>query len=463
MQMDEAKSIRVCVDAHARHSARADDSATADGQLRGSVLGAMNLALFLWIAMFVSMLIWAVASDDPPPPMGNNRNYLRMALVLLSGTLAAYVLLRDPKNWRRAFPGPLLLLLFYGVLAMVSSSFVPEYAYYALWKSMEIVIVVLVVAAILSYPMEIGQIRIPYQLFVGINTLLVLAFAVEALLMPDRALHPARGYLGFQMMGVVPVVQENALAFMSAVTAFAMLCNVCRPGTWIRRSMCAAMGAIALVVLTLAQSRTSFIGFLLASFVYLLFDRRFGLLAGLVLAVLIGGFSASLFEVASQYLLRGQDAELVTSLSGRTQGWEGSWIAFQEAPFFGHGFAAYARAEILGVEGHTSLHGAIFEVMVGTGGVGVLAWAGAIFWTFARLYFLPRYSAEWFAIPVNRSIRAEMIAIALMILVRASTSSGLAEHEDNFMLFLSVLVYVVSLERALRSGQIEGRKNAVAA
>jgi O-antigen ligase len=215
--------------------------------------------------------------------------------------------------------------------------------------------------------------------------------------------------------------------------------------------------------LTLAQSRTSFIAFFLAIFVYALFDRRFKLLAGLAIVALIGAVSTSMFEIASQYLLRGQDAELVTSLSGRTQGWEGSWIAFQEAPFFGHGFAAYARAEILGVEGHTSLHGAIFEAMVGTGGIGTLAWAGAILWTFARLYLLPRYSQEWFAIPVNRSIRAEMIAIALMILVRASTSSGLAEHEDNFMLFLSVLVYVVALERALRDSHIGSRRNTAAA
>lgn len=411
---------------------------------------AINLALVMWVAMFVSMLTWAVASDDPPPPMGNNRNYLRMALVLLSAAGSVYLLLRNPKNWRLAFPAPLLLLLFYGTLAMISSSFVPEYAYYSLWKSMEIVVVVLVVAAMLTYPMQLGQARFAYLWFVGINAFLVLVFSVEALAMPERAFHPSRGYFGVQMMGVVPVVQENALAFMSAVVAFAALCSTFRAKTWVRRSASMAVCAVAMLVLVLAQSRTSFVAFVLAIFIYLIFDRRYGLLAAMAIVLFVGATSASLLEVSSQYLLRGQDAELVTSLSGRTQGWQGSWVAFQEAPIFGHGFAAYARAEILGVEGHTSLHGALFEVIVGTGSVGLLAWGGAILWTFARLYFLPRRDRAWFATPLNRSIRAEMLGIALMILIRGSTSSGLAEHEDNFMLFLTVLVYVVVTERALR-------------
>jgi hypothetical protein len=38
----------------------------------------------------------------------------------------------------------------------------------------------------------------------------------------------------------------------------------------------------------------------------------------------------------------------------------------------------------------------------------------------------------------------------VLILVRASTSSGLAMHQDNFMLFLTVLAYAASMRRAAR-------------
>jgi hypothetical protein len=56
----------------------------------------------------------------------------------------------------------------------------------------------------------------------------------------------------------------------------------------------------------------------------------------------------------------------------------------------------------------------------------------------------------WFRSAVGRSIQAEMLGVMVLILVRASTSSGLAMHQDNFMLFLTVLAYAASMRRAAR-------------
>ena len=57
----------------------------------------------------------------------------------------------------------------------------------------------------------------------------------------------------------------------------------------------------------------------------------------------------------------------------------------------------------------------------------------------------------WFRSGIGRSIHAEMLGVMMLILVRASTSSGLAMHEDNFMLFLAVLAYATTIQRAARS------------
>lgn len=135
----------------------------------------------------------------------------------------------------------------------------------------------------------------------------------------------------------------------------------------------------------------------------------------------------------------------MTSLSGRTEGWQTAWIAFQESPFFGNGFAAYARAFVMKGE-VTSMHGAIFEVMVGTGAAGLVAWLIAIAWTLFRAVTLPT-TIDGVDATLTRSVKAEMLGIAALMLIRASTSSGLAEHEDNLFLFLGLLVYVHSARR----------------
>jgi O-antigen ligase len=433
-------------------AAAAQSGFAAHSPVQSKQSNLLNFGLLALVAMYLSTLLWSIAGDARPPPMGNDRNFYRMALVMSAGIVASFALLRNPKLWPQAFPAPLLMLLFYGLLAMISSSFIPEYAFYSLWKSLEIVVVVLAAAAILSHGSSREGTLAPYHAILVLFALLVVAFAVEALLLPAQALHPSRGFLRIQLRGALPVTAENAVAFLSAVVAFAGFVRLIRSPSWWQKVLYALLFAVASVVLVLAQSRTSLIGFCLAVPVYLWFDRRFALLAGLAGLVLIAGLYASFFDVFSQYLLRGQDAELVTSLSGRTSGWEQAWREFQDAPVLGHGYAAYARAHILGLGGATSMHGAVFEVMVGTGGLGLLLWGGGIIWTLIRLYRLPASGDRWFQTPTGRSVQAEMLGLAVLILLRATTSSGLAENDDNLILFLSLLAYTELTRRFSRIG-----------
>lgn len=420
---------------------------TYDAGAQGGIFQLRYLPLLAFLASMMSIMIWNVnASRAGGEPVGDSSNYYRILLILGAASCSAFILLRDPKRWGYAFPGPLLALLAYGILAMISSAFIPEYAFYALWKSFEIVVDCLIIASLLSFHPTFATARAPYRMVITIDAILVLTYLAEAVIVPERALHPARGYLRIQMEGVLPVMPENGVAFISATAAFACICGIFRTPKLLRKCGLAVLFGLCLVSLVLAQSRTSVGGLAVATIVFLIADRRFAALAVLALgAVVVGTYYSELVEVGAAYLLRGQDSQLLTSLSGRTEGWQTAWIAFQESPFFGNGFAAYARAFVLKGE-VTSMHGAIFEVMVGTGAAGLVAWTIAILWTVFRALTLPTAIAGVDPL-ITRSVKAEMMGIAALMLIRASTSSGLAEHEDNLFLFLGLLVYVHSARR----------------
>jgi O-antigen ligase len=410
----------------------------------------VNLGLAAWLAMFCSILIWN-QSNLRVGELGDSNNYYRILLVLFAAVASAIALVSNYRRWSQAFPAPLLLLLVYGLVALCSSVFIPSHAFYSMWKSFEILVDVLVIAALLSYQNQQNVARAAYRMLAFLYGLLIVIYLLEALTVPTLAFQESRGYLSVYMLGVMPVMTQNALAFSSAVCAFAIVCRLHRPGHTGIKLAYVLMLVLALLTLILAQSRTSVVGLVLALVVYLLFDRRYASLCIVIVLNLAGTFFTDLYDTSYQYLLRGQDPQLVITLSGRTEGWEKAWQAFLESPIAGQGFAAFARANILGTTGMSSMHGAVFDVLVGTGLLGFIPWAAAIIWTFLRLVRLPLSGHASFASVAGRSIQAEMIGVAVLILVRASTSSGLALHQDNFMLFLTVLAYATSMRHAVTS------------
>jgi len=409
----------------------------------------LNLGIIAWVAMFFSILIWK-QSNLASGELGDSTNYTRIVSVLFAAGASIWVLLHNAARLRYAFSGPLLLLLFYSLVAMVSSAYVPAYAFYSMWKGFEVLVDVLVMAAILSYPAALGSARTAYRVLPFLDGILIVVFLIEAVTMPSLALSPTRGYISVYMSGAIPNMSQNAVAFLSAVTGFALICRLYRPARLIAKLFYLSMLCLALMALIFAQSRTSVIALALALLVFLIFDRRFLSLALLAGLCLIAAMYTQATDVSTKYLLRGQDPALVTTLSGRTEGWEAAWESFQESPIVGQGFAAYARAHILGTSGLSSLHGAVFDVLVGTGLLGLLPWIAAIAWTAVRLFRLSWSRHPWFRSAAGRSFQAEMLGVMVLILVRASTSSGLAMHEDNFMLFLTVLAYTTSMQREAR-------------
>jgi O-antigen ligase len=422
---------------------------------RGVSKARFNAAHVAWAAMFCSILIWGFR-DARAAGLGDTGNWYRIALVLFAGILGMYAVLRNTSRLARGFDGPLLLFLLYGLLAMISSAYIPTYSLYSMWKGLEVVIDVIVIAAVITYPEPIASARLAYKILIALFGMLLLTYSIEALVVPSAALAPSRGFVPFTMSGVLPIMNGNALAFLSAVVAFGAFCNLLRTRNSFRRVLALIIFAWTMTVLILAQSRTSLVGLVVAICAFLLLDRRFGWLALIVALTIMVAALTSFVDVAQQYVIRGQSKELFTSLSGRTQAWEAAWRLFLQSPLFGHGFAAAARVEILGTGGRaaSTLHGSIFDVMVGVGLLGLLPWAAAILWTMVLAFRSARRGQAMLRnAMITRSSTAEMSGLLLLILVRGSTSSGLAMHDHDFMLFLTVVAFFVTASRAaLRPG-----------
>lgn len=400
--------------------------------------------------MFCSILIWSISSTSTNT-LGNTDNWYRIVLVIFSSFAGLWVLMRNARNYHDVVTIPLFLLLLYGLVALISSIYIPEHSFYSMWKALEIIIDVFLAVSIISYVRQNESAWLAYRLIIYIFCIMLLVYWIEAILLPKTGFVPSRGYLPFTMTGILPTYNGNSLAFLSAVVAFAFICRFFRlsqPGSKIKYLF---IIGLALLTLILAQSRTSLVGFFVALMVYLFYDRRimlllFFIMSGLVVSLFFAGFT----DVFYQYFMRGQSDELFLSLSGRTAAWVPAWELFMESPILGHGFAAAARVNVLGVTGASTLHGSIFDVIVGVGVLGFIPWAMALVLVSFRLISLSHNNHAWFDTVVGRSMQAEMLGMLTLIIIRSITSSGLAMHEHTFMLFLAVLMYVETMRNAIQ-------------
>ena len=93
----------------------------------------------------------------------------------------------------------------------------------------------------------------------------------------------------------------------------------------------------------LAQTRSAIIGFLFGLAMVLYFSKRLGFIVLLGITVLLLVSLTSVDTFVQEYLRRGQDPQLVESLSGRIDWWEFGWEQFRKQPWMGWGLHCKIR------------------------------------------------------------------------------------------------------------------------
>jgi len=407
-----------------------------------------------WVAMFLNILNWRLR-DVVTQGAGDIWDVYRVGLAAIAGLLAVHTILKSSGRLHQALSLPMVMLLLYGMVALVSSTLVSSsVSFYSMWKGIEVTTVAVVMTAVLTSREPQRAALAAYRLIVVLMSCLLVLYALEAAIWPGEAFTDSRGVVPVILRGVMPITQQNALGFYSAVVALAAIAGFSRVTGAGARIALLVLLAVALGELILAQSRTSVVGFVLALLAYLVFSGRVKATLALILVAVGGAMAWGLSELVLDYLRRGQSDELVTTLSGRTVGWQRAWELFKESPVIGHGYVASARTEILGnlfSGGMSTLHGALFDVLVGVGLLGLTPWLTAVIVAGLRVLRVGRYLSRMPRKDKVRTIHGEMVALLVLIAVRSSTSSGLAIHDHTYMLFLCLVGYGAGMHLHFRT------------
>lgn len=386
---------------------------------------------YAWILMYFNTLLFFSRSGTDVTSVDGGSAY-RISLAIGASLLLIINLLRDGKALGTLVTSIHVWFFAYGFIGLLSSTYSSS-AFYSMWKSIEILIIAILPVFLVSKKDNEGV-----ALLFKLTAILFVATLLNAyaglLYAPGDAVRATKGLIPISLQGVKPWLNANTIGSIAAISAFFLLTSSFKTIKRSRRWLLYFLSALAYGAVLFSTSRTAIAASLAGLLVYAYFDRRYKLLTILMLLA-IAVMSVDLFkETTIDYLQKEQSDKALTTLSGRTIGWTAAWEYFKEAPIFGHGLAAAGRFDILG--GHfTTLHGALFDVLVGVGATGTICWLFAIIFTALKLL---KPSGRIAYTIEERFGRAQAIGMLAIIIVRTFTNSSIAFHDRETLLFLSI-------------------------
>lgn len=394
---------------------------------------------FAWLLLYFNLLILfprsgqTVTSIDP-------QSTFRILMVIIASALAVLSLSRNTNTIRLFVKLPLLAFVIYAIVALFSSTYA-SVPLYSMWKGLEIVVGVLVIAVIMGNNNQYASCNKAYNLTLLLIGLTAATAWIGMLVNPSFAFTYEKGLLPFRIQGYYPLLNSNSLGTFSAISALIAVIRLLQ-GTK-NKGIYIIIAVAMSVTMILTTSRTALIAFLLGLLAFSFFGKRkmlFYSLIGVITLVFIGGVVQ---DFATDWMRKGQADSTLESLSGRTRGWEAAWKLFEKSPLGGHGIASAGRFDVLQDGKASTLHGSFFDVIVGVGIAGTVPWAMGLLFTGYRLLRPAKIQLSKLPLEIlNR--RSEALALYTFLMVRGFTSSGLAMHEKEFMLFLTLMAFATT-------------------
>jgi O-antigen ligase len=403
----------------------------------------------LWLLLFLSDFAFRqrTVTSIKASPIDAAALY-RVALVgITAAVLAVRLAVKRPPWLGSLFRGLVGALTCYCAMSVISTLW-SVYPVWSLYKSLEYLVDVALVAAVLATVCSAREYANLFNLTWAWFGLLLMSVWLGALLWPQEAWQTNVGTLGYQLSGVLPGIDANSVGEYGAIVAIVSLSGLLLPANGkpdrVWYGLTCTFGLTALV---LSQTRSAMAGCLVAAVLVLLLSKRKGLaafvLSGAAGLIFIGGAGSILWK----FLQRGQSPELFQSLSGRVGWWDFGWAQILKSPWVG--FGAYtARFQVLAKLGEvdaSSLHNAFLEVLVGVGIVGLVPLLVALFgtwWSLIRSLRSPALGS------FEKAMAVEALGVLAVVSVRSLFTTHLIWHPS--LQFLVVLGYAEFLRRRLR-------------
>jgi len=267
---------------------------------------------------------------------------------------------------------------------------------------------------------------------------MILSAWVGAIIFGGAALEPQPGSpIPVRLQGIFPRISHNSLGYMSVLLALWSISRLLAREREIgpSRLISGAVAALGLVTLVASQYRTGYLALVAGAAVLLLVAGKKVLASLALVTVLVFSFAGGgLVEEAQPYLLRGQDTERASRLSGRVTYWSAAIPVWQQSPIIGGGLQTASRLVVLAdldtAKGTASnLHSTWVEALVGTGLLGVTMLALSL------LIALWRALARAF----DGGGRVVPAVILTILLVRTFTGGGIDGGGDTQLLYLTLL------------------------
>ena len=415
----------------------------------------------LWLMVFLSALNFRTRNlqEVSQTPVDFWAAYRILLVSVTALVLLVRLAFRQTEWTRTLFRGLVGGLAIYSLVCAASTVW-SVYPAWTLYKSLEYLVDVALIAAILATVRSAQTYKSLFNwTWMLLGGLLVTVWA-GAVLWPEKAWLPTNGLLRVRLAGVLPALDQNSVGEYAAYLAIVALSRLhfatCRG----ERAFYRVVFAFGLITLLFSQTRVAIAGFLVAALLVLYFCKRTRLFSFLVvLGILALTVAVLLLTTNGGHFLwafwtRGDTPEMLQGLSGRLTTWEFAWKMFLERPLTGYGAYAGGRFIVAAKVADPLAAGVLnsyVEVIV-----------GASIWALAPL-LLALAGSWWFLIKslsklshscIECQLAVEAVGILAIITARSFFTDLLVWHPA--LVFLLVLGYAELLRRQ-RKGEMPTR------
>lgn len=287
------------------------------------------------------------------------------------------------------------------------------------------------------------------DIFYASFVFLLLTAFLGIILYKDLALPWVRSdILPVRLRGALPIINSNELSQMATIVFIIALNRIVSKQHGFSAFQHIPALLLSFCAMVLSCSRTSIFAFVIVT-LYITWHWRSFILFGSLTLLGVGIMVYNFSEIVTQYLLRGESFKSLLKLGGRMEVWPLFWQKFLDSPILGHGFyAAHRFIDVadfrnkgISVQSINTTDNTYIEIMLGLGMIGIIICILFLLTTYFDIQSIwKKIRNDLLANRKLRSLRVEVFAIFLIILIRSLTGPTFQAHTFNSLLLAGVMI-----------------------